>query len=219
MSGAGTGRRRWQHAFATLREYLGSGGLGRTGVIDGAGALAQFIDSRSAHVAQTALYGYLKARSGTRYPELFEHDAFLVSINIAKWQVWLACISDLCVFSGGLLARRVSGSSTEVGALMLRMVEDLLDGAGVPADAGDDYVVSSNRVRERVRVCDWPEVADDASVFTESPRALVHWAPVADGLKRFDVEIVENSVRYRWVEVRRDLRRLLDAHAVLGRQG
>ena len=42
-------------------------------------------------------------------------------------------------------------------------------------------------------------------------------APVVDELKEFDEPIVLNSVRFRWQEVRRELRKALDAEAVLGR--
>jgi hypothetical protein len=49
----------------------------------------------------------------------------------------------------------------------------------------------------------------------ESPPALVKWAPIIDELKRLDEAIVRNSVRFRWQEVRRDLRRDLDPAAVM----
>ena len=208
--------RSWLRSHWTaLREYLGAGGRGRVPAVDSPQSLRRFVQTRASHVAQTSLYGYLKARSGTRYPELFEHPTFLVSINIAKWQVWLACLSDLCVYAGGLMTLRAPGAEARVGALIGAIVEQILEETGVPPDAGDDFVVSSNRLRERLRICDWSSSAADDTVFTESPRALAHWAPVADSLKRFDIEIVENSVSFRWVEVRGELRRILDAPAVL----
>ena len=47
------------------------------------------------------------------------------------------------------------------------------------------------------------------------PAALVEWAPIVEDIKQLDQHIVRNSVRFRWQEVRRDLRRDLDADAVL----
>ena len=38
---------------------------------------------------------------------------------------------------------------------------------------------------------------------------------MVDELKQLDAEIVRNSVRFRWIEVRRDLREMLDAAAVM----
>ena len=108
------GRSRGRRLFAALRDYLGGSRRGRLRRIDTPAALQAFLGARSSHVAQTALYGYLKARAGTRFPELFEHPTYLESINIAKWQVWLACLSDLSVYAGGLLAARAPGDAARV---------------------------------------------------------------------------------------------------------
>lgn len=199
-----------------LADYLGFGGRARVEAISGTAALADFVRTRSSHVAQTSLYGYLKARAGTRYPELFEHDDFTDSINIAKWQVWLACASDLSVYAGGLLAARVPGAVDRVPAVMAEIVEVILAEVGTPVDAGEAYAPDAEAWRARVAACEWTAVTDDEGPFTASPKALAYWAPVADILKRHDVEIVENSVIFRWIEVRRALRAALDAESVLG---
>ena len=64
--------------------------------------------------------------------------------------------------------------------------------------------------------CLWNQLGDDDTAFSESPAAVVRWAPVVENLKELDEDIVKNSVRFRWNEVRRDLRTHLDAEAVLG---
>lgn len=201
--------RTWVQA---LREHLG-GSRRRSGPITDRDALAAFLDTRSNHMAQTSLYGYLRTRAGMRYPELFDDDPFVVSINIAKWNVWVACLSDLAVYSGGLLAR--NGDADAAGAVVSRIVERLIDKVGVPAEAGVDYPGQVARLRERLAGCDWAAVSDDETPFAESPDALVRWAPVIDELKALDAGIVRNSVRFRWQEVRRELRTCLDAGAVL----
>jgi hypothetical protein len=61
----------------------------------------------------------------------------------------------------------------------------------------------------------WLAVGKDEAAFTESPTGLVRWAPVMDELKELDEEIVRNSVRFRWQEVRRDFSRHLDSQAML----
>jgi len=69
-------------------------------------------------------------------------------------------------------------------------------------------------VRARERQCDWPSVRDDDTPFSESPDALVRWAPVVEEYKALDGKFVRNSVRFRWQDIRRDLRRDLDAGAM-----
>ena len=217
--------------FELLKRYVGGGfrglagrGVGRRrGALDSPAALGEFLDSRASHVAQTALYGYMKTRAGTRFPALFEDPAMLTSINIAKWHVWAACLSDLAVYSGVLL-RRDSGAPAEtVRAALMPLVARALEssggGGGERDEAGEDFPVAVARVKARLASCDLDALGDDDSAFTESPRALVHWAPIADELKRRDAGIVRNSVRFRWQEIRRDLRRRLCAREVMAAAG
>jgi len=180
-----------------------------------ADALRDFLQTRASHVAQMTLYGYLRTRAGTRFPELFDNDAFATSMNIAKWHVWLACLADLAVHSGSLL-RRANAPAERVGPLMQRLVGEILESTGIPADAGPEYSAHAQRVRARLALCHWPPLTNEEAAFVESPTALVYWAPVVDDLKALDEDIVRNSIRYRWHEVRRDLSRNLDPAAVMG---
>ena len=145
--------------------------------------------------------------------------------------MWLACLSDLSVFAGGLLAHRSRAAPEAAGAVVRRAVEDVLERLGTPGDAGPSFARSAEAVRNRLDRCDWPALVkgEDApaggdgmfaggeAVFTESPEALVRHAPIIAELMALDAEIVRNSVRFRWQEVRRELRAALDADAVLGR--
>ena len=200
-----------------LAEYLGAGAAGRKRTIADIAALRHFLDTRASHVAQTTLYGYLRTRAGTRFPVLFENDAFVVSINHAKWQMWLACLSDLSVFAGALLALRSRAGPAAAGAAVQRAVEAILERTGTPDDSGPLFAEDARTVRDRLSRCDWHALGDDESEFTASPEALVRHAPIIPELMALDEEIVRNSVRFRWQEIRRELRATLDANAVLGR--
>lgn len=183
--------------------------------IRNAAELRSFLQTRASHVAQMTLYGYLRTRAGTRFPELFDNDAFIASMNIAKWHVWLACLSDLAVHAGTVLRRNGAGPPAAVGALLGRLVDEILLETGTPQDAGPEYPAHAQRVRARLALCDWNGKGEDDSAFLESPTALVYWAPIVDDLKALDEQIVRNSIRYRWHEVRRELHGNLDAAGVM----
>jgi hypothetical protein len=202
--------------WATVRPYLG---LGREHVpepISSPESLARFLDSRASFVAQTSLYGYLRTRAGMRYPELFDDDVFVESINLAKWHLWLDCLSDLAVHTGARLAQHSPRQMPAVAAMVAGVVDGLLERTGQPKDAGPGFAEHAGRVRSRLRRTDWLAVGPDEAAFTESPAGLVRWAPVLDELKKLDEEIVRNSVRFRWQEVRRAIARNLETDALLG---
>jgi hypothetical protein len=201
--------------WRTIRDYLGLGRSRRREPVADRETLQRFLATRASHVAQISLYGYLRTRAGMRYPELFDDDGFVHSINIAKWQMWLACLSDLAVFAGGLMARDLPSAVPEIGAAVREAVAEILAETGKPADSGPAFEESARAVLARIEACDWPAVTDDAAAFVESPPALVRWAPIVDELKELDEPIVLNSVRFRWREVRQNLRDTLDTAAVL----
>ncbi len=199
-----------------LRDYFGIGSLVKPEPIADAAALRRFLESRASFIAQTSLYGYLRTRAGMRYPALFDDDAFVAAIDIAKWHMWLACLSDLTVYAGGLLAQRNAMPHAQLDAFMKVQLDAILDDTGLPEGADAEFPAHAQRVRERIATTRWHTVSDDEQPFSESPTALVRWAPIVENLKRLDEEIVRNSVRFHWQEIRRDLRKLLDAEA-LGR--
>jgi hypothetical protein len=218
---AGDARASWAdlrpaEIWSTVRSYIGLGRGAAAEPIDTPEALARFLEQRASFVAQTSLYGYLRTRAGMRYPELFDDDPFVVSINIAKWHVWLDCLSDLAVYAGSRLAQHAPRELPRVAGMMVEVVDGVLGCAGTPAEAGGEFVAHAQRVRDRVARTDWLGVGQDEAAFTESPGGLVRWAPVMEELKELDEEIVRNSVRFRWQEVRREFSRHLDREALLG---
>jgi len=201
---------------AAFADYFGKFRRQKQREISDSQALGVFLETRASHVAQTSLYGYLRTRAGSRFPELFENDAFVTAINIAKWQLWISCLSDLTVYAGGLLSCQADKetSARTTTAIIKETARDILERTQVPEDAGEEFPQSCATYLSRLDAVQWEEVGDNEAAFTESPEALVYWAPIVDELKALDGEIVRNSVRFRWQEVRRDLRRMLDARAV-----
>jgi hypothetical protein len=198
-----------------ISDYFGIGrGRKRLEPITSLAGLSGFLDTRASFVAQTSLYGYLRTRAGMRYPELFDDDPFVEGINVAKWHIWLDCLGDLSIHAGGLLCKG-GGSHEAVRSLIEGLVGEILARTGTPQDAGGAWPEHAQRLRERVAAVDLARFEDGEWAFTDSPASVVRWSPVLDQLKELDEEIVLNSVRFRWQEVRRDLRACLDVQALL----
>lgn len=193
-----------------LGDFVGVGKKKKIDKITSLASLATFVNSRSSHVAQTSLYGYLRTRAGTKFPELFKNPDILISINMAKWHIWLACVGDLSVFVGRLLFQSGRLKSPDISALVSGAMDQILQDTGTPDEAGGDYSKAVEKTRQRIHTLDWSKDLDDDTIFSRSPSALFYWAPIADELKNRDEEIVRNSVRFRWIEIRRSARQLLD---------
>lgn len=197
-----------------LGDYVGIGKNRKLRSVTDCDSLARFLNTRASHVAQASLYGYLRTRAGTRFPELFENPDILTSINIAKWQIWLACLSDLSLFTGQHCYQSGKLDDAAIRNLLPAALQQVLAETGTPDEAGADFAASRDKVEQRIASCDWTLERDDDTLFSQSPEALFYWSPIADELKQRDETIVKNSIRFRWIEVRRNARKMLDCDAL-----
>lgn len=184
--------------------------------IDSFDELCRFVSTRAAFVAQKKLYGYLKTRIGTRYPKMFEEPAFVASVNIAKMHVFAACASDLTIYA---IAHVCAGANVDE-TICKRAAEQcferaLADNSPEPGVTFDPQHAHAEFLL-RIAATDWRGAALRRENFDRSPAALVRWAPIAPELKAFDTEIVENSVKFAWIEVRREFESRLDAASARG---
>jgi hypothetical protein len=198
----------WQKAKILLG--LGPG----TGPVDSVAALENFVSTRAAFVAQKTLYGYVKTRMGIRYVAMFADANVIASVNIAKMQVFAACLSDLTIYGVAQALHDQPIGNDERQTLALRIFQTgLRDNAGeAPAQFSAEDAIEA--FKQRLTNTDWVKRALQPENFTESPRALLRWAPIADNLKKFDSEIVENSVKFAWRDIREQFNKRLDAAAV-----
>ncbi len=177
--------------------------------------LVNYVDTRSKYVAQTTLYGYVKTRAGTRYVSLYEDPLFTKSVNIAKWEIYLVCLCDMATWATAFLGHHTMAKPGELEALACHIVDSVVMAEAIPEERPQGFGDIRDRYAGQARSTAWNQFEPGDGAFENSLSALVEWAPIADELKFFDVEIVKNSMRFKWKSVRDQLTGLLDAEAVL----
>jgi hypothetical protein len=184
--------------------------------IDTLEELHTFVSTRASFVTQKKLYGYLKERIGTRWPQMFEDDVFQTSIKVATVQVFAAGLSDLTIFC---VARTLEDSDVPDSrkAALARSVfkSGLRDNQHATDAPGFDSGELTRAFEERLEITDWNFGAVRPENFTRSPAALLKWAPIADRFKKFDAEIVENSMRFAWIDIRREFSERIVAKPII----
>jgi hypothetical protein len=155
--------------------------------------LQKFIQQRSAHVTQNTLYGYLKTRMGHKFTIMVDDDVYSKSINIAKWNIYMASLVDLTFYVFSYLINEKNLKENNSKETYLNIIEQ--EKANGLSD--DIYQKAKQNFLNRYEKIDFNKYYLD-SPFKESCLALYDWAPIADELKTLDKEIVLNSMRLKW---------------------
>tara|TARA_A100001015_G_scaffold288799_1_gene360014 strand:- start:916 stop:1539 length:624 start_codon:yes stop_codon:yes gene_type:complete len=164
--------------------------------------LENFIQSKSAWVAQVTLYGYLKTRMGTRYVLHFENDVFMSSVNLAKWNIYSVALQDLTFYIFSYLNNNFNYNDlNKAKEIFSKILDDEISNK-MPLDivkkAKEDF-------DNRLKIINWEIYFKDLP-FNLSALSLYKWAPIAEDLKTLDRKIVLNSVILKWNVVEKEFK-------------
>ena len=165
--------------------------------------LRNFIQERSAHVTQTTLYGYIKTRIGSRYAMMFEDDVFLKSINLAKWNIYMAALTDCTFYVFSYLIDKKNLKQNDSLEIFIQILEKERNNGLEDKLFEDTKLEFSQRSKE----IDW-KIYHQEHPFKNSGLSLFKWSPIAENLKVFDKEIVLNSIKLKWNLVENDFKNL-----------
>ncbi|MHA1523483.1 MAG: hypothetical protein ACTSY1_03640 [Alphaproteobacteria bacterium] len=184
------------------------------GPIDSIDSLNEFLTTRSAYIAQTSLYGYLKTRMGTRFRVMFEDDVFSASIRAATAKIFASCLADLTVYAVAKANHGERLGQDEARALALHCFKSALERGLADVNAPMDHPKSLADFDRRISLTNWERAAQGENSFAGSGTDLLLHAPVIDEFKELDREIVTNSIRFRWNDVRVQLKKRLNGAPV-----
>jgi hypothetical protein len=155
--------------------------------------LRNFIQERSAHVTQTTLFGYIKTRIGSRYAMMFEDEVFLKSINLAKWNIYMAALNDCTFFVFSYLIDKKNLRQNDALEVFMDIIESEKNN-GLENKLFEDTKLEFN---QKLKEVEWNEYHQN-NPFKNSGLSLLKWSPVAENLKALDKEIVLNSIKLKW---------------------
>ena len=155
--------------------------------------LQNFIQQRSAHITQTTLYGYLKTRMGHKYTIMVDDDVYSKSINIAKWNIYLAALADCTFYVISYLINKKNLKENNSKEFFL----NIIDNEKKNGLSDEIYDSAKENFLKRYENIDFKTYYIE-DPFKESCFALYHWSPIADELKTLDKKIVLNSMSLKW---------------------
>jgi len=194
------------YTLKTMKEYLFpiKKLTSKFGSISSKKDLQNFVQERSAHVTQTTLYGYLKTRIGTRFRLMIEDEKYSQSVNIAKWNIYMASLSDLTLYVFSYLIDQKQLKKNDAEEIFINIITNELSN-GLDKKLFDS---SKNEFTLRAKNTNWNKFYLEKP-FKNSGLALYNWSPIAEDLKVLDKEIVLNSIMLKWNLVENEFQDLI----------
>jgi hypothetical protein len=162
--------------------------------------LEEFIQTKSAWVAQVTLYSYLKTRMGTRYVLHFENDEFMKSVNLAKWNIYAVSLQDLTFYVFSYLKINFQFKDLEKAK---EIFNNILDDEILNKMPQDILEEAKKTFEERLNKINWDNQINNYP-FNQSALSLFKWAPIAEELKNLDRKIVLNSMILKWDIIKKE---------------
>jgi hypothetical protein len=174
-----------------------------------------FLESRSAFLAQKCVYEYCRARSGINWDKLMLEADFLAAYEISRWEAFGAALADLVVYLEGQLRP----ADTRLHA---RLVDRLIVAAAlvlarhpVPAHKPEGWGTEIAQLRERLNTTQLGQPLAAAEVSKTSGARIYATLPLHRDMTRHDRELVTNAVRFNFSRIASDLEQQLDVEPLL----
>lgn len=178
------------------------------------GSLAELtvaIGEGAAYLAQGASYSYIRARSGLMGPRLMQDAAFGAAMERCKWEAFAAIAGDLVLIMETELRPHVRAPAE----LWRRIYREALAMQGMPehrAGTGWDDRIAEFELRLSTHLAR-PDRGIEA-LCAHSARVLMDNAPVTEDIRALDRPMVENNVKFRFIEHVGQLRQRADWSAL-----
>ena len=124
---------------------------------------------------------------------MFEDEVFLKSINLAKWNIYMAALTDCTFYVFSYLIDKKNLKQNDALEIFIEIIENEKSN-GLEIKLFENTKLEFNR---RLKEVDWKTYYQD-NPFKNSGLSLLKWSPIAENLKVFDKEIVLNSIKLKW---------------------
>lgn len=195
----------------TIRSAFGERLFGRSpgrAKIADLDALKTALAQESAHVAQSATYNYLRARTGLLGPKLFNETAFLEAVEVTRWEAYGAVLADLVMIVEG--AGRPFLPAGAAVAEWRNIFHQSLAVYPPPSHREDGWLGLEQAFAARLTAAAALPPAAPEQIAVSAGQTIFAQLPLHLDIRRPDEEMVVNTVRFRMLRSWESLKERLE---------
>lgn len=186
-------------------------------------AFEEFFAGRAAFVSQRSTIHYCYARAGINWDKLVREDAFTVAMEACRWEAYAAVASGLGQLYEGMLRGAAAGRELILADSLSRSLRAVLYRYDPPAHDPAAWEREVADFRRRVGLAQ--QAAPQPAHVLGGPvgKRIFAVLPIHPRLRNHDGEMVENSLRFAFVNQYDEAAASFDlqalAHQLAGRRG
>ena len=165
--------------------------------------LIKFVDKNASFVSQVTLYPYIKTRAGTQHPKLFENQKFLTSLRISRWYIFMACVNDMSIFISHLCSKEKNYNKKFACHLACFISLEVFKKIDQNDIDNEEFKKSIQYLTSYYNNTNHRKEKTTENFFKKSADELIKWVPVSEEFKREDQTILRNSIKFRWIPIRK----------------
>jgi hypothetical protein len=178
-------------------------------------ALADFVDSRTAFMAQKCVVEFCRVRSGVYWQKLFSEAEFRESLRVSCWQSYPPAGAMIIEMLEGVIRPAAGIRQRQLPDALMKVVDEVFSRHPVPAGAPETFWTEARAlVRERL---DATQAGPPRPVrkVAEPMAKLIHKAlPLHQNLVSHDYDYIRNNLRMNLLRAHEDFLEAADLEAL-----
>lgn len=182
-----------------------------------------FFAARAAFVSQRSAIHYCYARAGVNWDKLLREPAFSAAMEICRWEAYAAVASGLGLLYESLLREAAAGRELLLAESLVHSLEAVLHRHAPPAHDPEAWSREAVQFRRRIGQAQQAAPLPAHACGRDAGKRIFAALPIHPRLRTHDAEMVENSVRFAFVNQHDEASACFDrpalAHALAGSRG
>jgi hypothetical protein len=186
----------------------------RAPAIDSVDTLKAFLDRRASLVAQKSIIGYCQVKTRLPLHELTIEKQFADAFEIARWEAFVAVLSDLVVVTEGALRHAASSRAEDLPGALARVFGEILRAHPVPGHRPQGWADLVEELRLRLARAQLAAPATIRAISANSAERLYAALPIHESLREADKPAIVANVEFLMVGLAHEFESQFDTAAL-----
>lgn len=170
----------------------------------------EFFSARAAFVSQRSTIHYCYARAGVNWDKLLREPAFAAAMESCRWEAYATVASGLGLLYESMLRGAAAGRELLLADALVRSLQAVLDRYPPPTGDPEAWEREVTDFRRRIGLAQAAATVPAHALGSAPGRRIFAALPIHPRLRAHDAEMVENSVRFAFVNQYEEASRAFD---------